>query len=148
MQPLAVQTSFVALVIVGAALPLSVSGELTPKEEAEAVLNAGIPFAQKMISEHSAFDPFGYAMKADGSIVAVPAHAQGEHLSSQQLIDNLAAAFRAGAAKGAYKVTAVFMVARAKPPGQPDETDVLQVGFDHVSGYGRLRNMQVTRKGV
>jgi len=54
----------------------------------------------------------------------VAAHAQGEHLSSQQLIDNLAAAFRAGATQGDYKVTAVLMVARVKPPGQSDRRGV------------------------
>jgi hypothetical protein len=84
---------------------------VNPKDEAEQVMNAGIPFAQKMLAAHGEFYPFGFAMTADGKVAAVAAASADEHPASQQVIDNLMSAFRSGAAAGHYKVTAVFFVA-------------------------------------
>jgi hypothetical protein len=119
----------------GATSVPSSGGGVTPKDEAEAVMNAGMPFAQKMLTEHGEFYPFGFAMNTDGTVVAVAGTSPNEHPPSQQVIDNLAAAFRAGASKGQYKVTAVFFDVRVQQPGNSDKTDAVQVGVEHVSGY-------------
>ncbi len=108
---------------------------MTPKDEAEVVMNAGIPFAQKMLTEHAEFYPFGFAMTAMNKVVAVATSATTEHPASQQVIDDLTAAFRAGASSGEYKATAVFIDVRALPPGKTEKTDAVQVGLEHVSGY-------------
>ena len=43
------------------------------KVDAETLLNSALPFAEKMLSEHGEFYPFGEAMKPDGQIVSVGA---------------------------------------------------------------------------
>lgn len=110
-------------------------GAVTPKEEAEQVMSAGISFAQKMLAAHGEFYPFGFAMTADGKVAAVAADAPDEHRPSRELIDNLMAGFRSGAARGHYKVTAVFFDVRVQQPGTSEKTDAVQVGLEHVSGY-------------
>jgi len=119
----------------GAAGVLSNGGSVPPKEEAEQVMDAGIPFAQKMLAAHGEFYPFGFAMTADGKVAAVAAGSSDEHPPSQQVIDDLMSAFRSGAAKGYYKVTAVFFDVRVQQPGTSEKTDAVQVGLEHVSGY-------------
>jgi hypothetical protein len=118
-----------------AGLVRSAEGQMTPKEESEAVMNAGIPFAQKMLAEHAEFYPFGFAMTAKNKVVAVAPPAPSEHPAPQQLIDALAAAFRAGASSREYKATAVFVDVRVQPPDKAEKTDAVQVGLEHVSGY-------------
>ena len=135
MRPIALWISALVVAAGGAGLLRSAEGQMTPKEEAEAVMNAGIPFAQKMLAEHAEFYPFGFAMTAKNKVVPVAPSAPAEHPASQQLIDDLAAAFRAGASSREYKSTALFVDVRVQPPGKTEKTDAVQVGLEHVSGY-------------
>jgi hypothetical protein len=40
----------------------------TPKDDVEKLMNALLPFAEKMLREHGEFYPYGGAMSADGKI--------------------------------------------------------------------------------
>ena len=135
MRTFAVWISAIAVAMAGATGGPSNGGAATPKDEAEQVMNAGIPFAQKMLAAHGEFYPFGFAMTADGKVAAVTADLPDEHPPSQQVIDKLVAAFRSGAANGHYKATALFFHVRVQQPGTSEKTDAVQVGLEHVSGY-------------
>ena len=135
MRPIAPWTLVLVVAAGGAGLVHWAEGQMTPKEESEAVMNVGIPFAQKMLAEHAEFYPFGFAMTAKNKVVAVAPSAPTEHPASQRLIDDLAAAFRAGASSREYKATAVFVDVRVQPPDKTEKTDAVQVGLEHVSGY-------------
>jgi hypothetical protein len=42
---------------------------MNAKADAETLLNAVMPFAERMLAEHGEFYPYGAAMKPDGEIV-------------------------------------------------------------------------------
>jgi hypothetical protein len=42
-----------------------------PKAETESLLNAALPFAQKMLKEHGEFYPYAFTLRADGTMAMV-----------------------------------------------------------------------------
>jgi hypothetical protein len=106
-----------------------------PKAEAEAVMNAGIPVARKLLAEHGEFYPYAMAMAKDGKVVAVAATTAGDHPASQDVIEGLVASLRAGASKGEYKASAVFFDVRVQQPSKKEKTDAVQVSLEHIAGY-------------
>lgn len=108
----------------------------TPKQEAEALMQAALPFAQKMLREHGEFFPYGAALLPDGKIGSVAAQPDNnQRPTSKEIIDLLSDAFRAGAAKGNYRATAIVANIVAVPPGKTERSDAIVVQLDHVSGY-------------
>ena len=105
------------------------------KSEVESLMNSALPFAEKMLAEHGEFFPFGEAMKPNGEIVSIGAQGESEQPPSQELIDILKNAFRAAAASGEYKATAIIYDIRTIPPGESEKTDAIAVALDHVDDY-------------
>jgi hypothetical protein len=89
--------------LVGALHGRALGEAMTPKEEVERLMNEGIPFAQKMLTEHGEFYPFGVVMTTTGEIRMVSATTDDEHPTSQELIDKLLAGFQKAAAAHEYK---------------------------------------------
>jgi hypothetical protein len=129
----------IAAVVTALAFPnlMATSPEsvVSPRDEAEEVLNAGLPFAQRRLGQYGEFFPFGFAMTSKGKVVAVPLSVQDEHPPSQTVIDELNAAFKAGASSGEYKATGLFVDVLAQPPGKAAKTDGVRVSLEHRSGY-------------
>ena len=105
------------------------------KSDVEDLMNAALPFAQEMLTNHGEFYPYGHAMKPDGEIVSVGAKGSSDHPPSQELIDILKHAFREGAASGEYKATAIVYDIFTIPPGETEKTDAIAVALDHVDEY-------------
>src|SRR5258708_30736337 len=101
----------------------------TPKEECEALMNAFLPFAEKMLAQHGEFYPVGGAMQVDGSIAAVATYDGDEQPPSQKIIDWLMEAFRAGAQQKKYKATALISDICTVPPGATEKTDAVAVAL-------------------
>ncbi len=59
------------------------------RQDIEELMNAMMPFAKKMLLEHSEFFPFGGAMKPDGEIVNVAGYDGREQPSSDDIINLL-----------------------------------------------------------
>jgi len=136
MQSLESRSAIVVLVVAIPCYALAGdSGTVTPKAEAEEVMNAGIPFAQKMLEAHGEFYPFALARATSGKVVAVAAPAAEEHPTSQQVIDQLVASLKTGVARGEYRATAIFADARVLPPGKRESTDAVRVSLEHIAGY-------------
>ncbi|MEJ0037682.1 MAG: hypothetical protein WDO68_16680 [Gammaproteobacteria bacterium] len=98
-------------------------------------MNTVVPFAEKMLSEHSEFFPYGAAMKPDGEIVSVAGYDGREQPPSQEIIDLLNAELRKDAALGLYKATAVVYDVRVVPPGSKTKSDAIAVALDHRDDY-------------
>jgi hypothetical protein len=94
-----------------------------------------MPFAEKMLTEHGEFFPFGAAMKPDGEIVYVGAYDGQERPPSQSLIDLLIGAFREHAVTGKYKATAIVYDVLIIPPGHDRKRDAISVALDHCENY-------------
>lgn len=60
-----------------------------PRDELDDLMNDILPFAQKMLSEHGEFFPYGTAITTKGEIIHIGASDGDEHPNSQQLIDIL-----------------------------------------------------------
>jgi hypothetical protein len=125
------------LVILGFVALLTLGAELvpTPKSQCEDLLNAVLPFAKKMLSEHGEFYPFGASMKPNGEIIQAASYDGRERPTSQSLIDILRDSFRAEAKSGAIIACATVYDVRTVPPGATAKTDAVAVELDHRDSY-------------
>jgi hypothetical protein len=103
----------------------------SPREDCQAVVDAFLPLARKLLTEHGEFFPFGAAMKPDGEITLVAAHDGREQPPSKDVIALLNSAFADSARNGEYKATAIFYDVRV---GE-DKKDAVAVSLDHREGY-------------
>ncbi|MBB1364742.1 hypothetical protein H5125_21660 [Shewanella sp. SR44-4] len=104
------------------------------KEESQELMDAVLPLAEKLLSEHGEFFPYGGAMTPDGKIVSVAAYDGDEHPPSLEVIEMLQKAFHTAAKNREYKATALVYDVRVQlANGEP--SDALAIELDHESGY-------------
>ncbi|WP_337879447.1 hypothetical protein [Rheinheimera sp.] len=104
------------------------------KEESQELMDAVLPLAEKLLSEHGEFFPYGGAMTSEGKIVSVAAYDGDEHPPSSAVIDMLHKAFHTAAKNKEYKATALVYDVRVQlANGEP--SDALAIELDHESGY-------------
>ena len=108
------------------------------KSDSEELMNSLIPFAEKMLSEHGEFFPYGGTMKPDGKIVSVAGYNGSEHPPSQEIIDLLHKAFRESAKAKECKATGLVYDVRVNLPESNEKSDALAIELDHASGYSVL----------
>lgn len=108
------------------------------KSDSEELMNSLIPFAEKMLSEHGEFFPFGGTMKPDGKIALVAGYNGTEHPPSQKIIDLLHKAFRQAAKAKECKATGLVYDVRVTLPASGEKSDALAIELDHASGYSVL----------
>jgi hypothetical protein len=102
-----------------------------PKDECQALVNAFLPLARKLLIDHGEFLPYGAAMRPTGEIVSVSALDGRERPPSKDLITLLKNSFASSARTGEYKATAIFYDVRI---GE-DKKDAVAVSLDHRDGY-------------
>ena len=105
------------------------------KEDCEAVMNAFVPFAQQMLSQHGEFLPFGGAMTPGGETVAVAGYDGNERPPSMDVIRQLKRAFVAAAKQGQYMATALIYDVRVVVPKSGQKSDAIAVALDHRDDY-------------
>ena len=105
------------------------------KADTEALMNALLPFAERMLTRHGEFFPFGGAMKPNGEIVNVAGYDGRERPSSNDLIELLNEGFRKDAKDGRYKATAVVYDVRVTLPSTTTLSDAIAVALDHRDNY-------------
>ena len=110
----------------------------TAKEECEDLMNAVVPFARQMLTQHREFYPFGGAIAADGKIVAVGGHTGDEHPAAKDVIALLENGFKEAAKGGKYRATALVMDMLVVPPGRDAKQDAIAVRLDHRDGYSAV----------
>ncbi len=121
--------------------PASTAGAESPalillaEEEAEFLMNQGLPFAEKMLAEHGEFFPFGSVLYADGSAATVSPHDDREQPPTTELLESLVDGIRTSAAAGTYKATAVFVNVRIEHPADGEPVDAIHIGLEHQDGY-------------
>jgi len=105
------------------------------KAESQELLNAALPFAEKMLSEHGAFYPYAYSMKLTGEIVSVAGYDGNDRPPSQAIIDLLQSSFKAEARAGIVKATAVVYDVWITDSHTGKKTDAIAVALDHRDNY-------------
>ncbi|HNB26245.1 MAG TPA: hypothetical protein PLR41_04750 [Alphaproteobacteria bacterium] len=123
-----------------------------PKQDCQALVDASLPFAWKMLAEFGSFHPYAAAMKATGEIVSVAAQDGRADPPAADVIRQLRNAFTEAARNGEYRATAVFYDVFAAKSAQEPKTDAVAVALDHRDGYSvvtlypyRIKDKALTR---
>jgi hypothetical protein len=106
----------------------------TPREECEELVKLLLPLAQKWLTEHHGFLPYGAAMAPSGQIVPTMA-LTGQSQDAKVLVSMLELGFRQGAAEGQWKATALVVDMIMIPPGKTAKQDGVAIRLDHRDGY-------------
>jgi hypothetical protein len=106
-----------------------------PKADSESLLNAALPFAQKMLREHGEFYPYAVTLRADGTTAMVAGYDGREKPPSLDIIDLLKRGLRADA--GAHKIIASAIVSDVLTTDSSTglKTDAISVALDHRDHY-------------
>ena len=125
------------------------------KSDCETLMNAVLPFAQKMLKDHGEFLPYGGAMSPTGEIFSVAGYDGRERPPSMDLIKLLRDGFRQSARSGEYKATAIVYDVRVTLPSSGANSDAIAVALDHRDDYSvvvmfpyRITNGQVVLGNV
>ncbi|WP_353645043.1 hypothetical protein [Mesorhizobium sp. WSM2239] len=105
------------------------------KTQAQILLDAVLPFAEKMLAEHGEFFPLAGALSPSGEVVSVGGHDGREHPPSTEIIELLASGLRQGANSGEYVATALVYDVRVTPPTATEPTDAIAAELEHQDGY-------------
>lgn len=107
----------------------------TPKQECEVLLNAMLPFAEKMLVQHRQLLSFGGALTENGQIVFSGRPPRGVHPASRDWTSILERGYQAGARAGRYRATSIVSDARVIPPGKSETTAAIAFRLDHRDGF-------------
>jgi len=105
------------------------------KQEAEALMNAGLPFAEKMLLKHGEFFPFASGMTENDEIRPVAVYEGVEHPESANVRASLIKTLRQSALNNEFKAIAIFSDVRVLPPSSKGKTDAVQVELEHRHQY-------------
>jgi hypothetical protein len=120
------------------ALPLPSLGDdaqtvMTPKDECDVLINAVVPFARQMLSQHHSFFPFGATMSPSGAVSRTETP-KGD-LPVGELRGLIEQGFVDGGRKGLYKATALVSDVTTVPPRKADKQRAVEVRLDHRDNY-------------
>jgi len=125
----------VALAADDSSLPESNVDPARVKRQAERVMNAGLPFAEKMLAEHSEFAPFGAVMLPQGLIQTVGANDRREQAPTEEIYEQLQAGLREGVVQQAHIAVATFAMVELRDPGSGEMLTAVHVALEHRDGY-------------
>lgn len=103
--------------------------------EHQYLLSKAQPFAEKLLSEHGEFFPYGMALDSSGKVIAVSINSTTEQPSSKEVIESLLRAFKVGANNGQYKATALVYDASITLSDSGRKSDAIAVNIEHSNGY-------------
>lgn len=110
----------------------------TAKAESEDLLNAALPVAERMLSEHGEFFPYAEALGSDGKFVSIGAHDGRERPPSKDVIELLKGGLKDGAKSGKYRATALVYDVRITLPAGAAKSDAIAVSINHRNRYSVL----------
>lgn len=109
---------------------------MTPKQEAEELMNGMLPVAKRMLQEYGEFFPYGGYMKPGGEIVHVGARDPiTDRPKSKDLIAILQKSFQKLVKKKQCKAVAMVYDVVVPLPKSNRKTDAIQVCVDHAESY-------------
>jgi len=108
----------------------------SPKQEAELLMNAVLPFAEQMLRQHGEFYPYGGIMRPDGSIAPVGMQdPTTDRPRSATVIETLRQELRARVERNEAKAAAIVFDVQVTPPGAGHKTDAIEVLVQHRDSY-------------
>jgi hypothetical protein len=109
---------------------------MSAKQESEALMNALLPLAEKMLRQYGEFYPYGGYMKPNGEIVEVGASdPDTDHPKSKDLIYVLRSSLQDLAERNECKAAAMVFDVTVTLPNSERKSDAIQVSLAHSEGY-------------
>lgn len=99
-----------------------------------ALMDAMVPLAKRMLAEYGEFFPYGAFMKLDGKIVDCGVSGEDEHPPSKELIEILSKDFKRRAANGEIRAAGICCNVRVARVGHPEKVDAVQIALEHENG--------------
>lgn len=126
-----------SLLLVAQAPSVADGGDDAPRarRQVERLMNAGLPFAEKMLAERGEFFPFGAVLLSEGKIRTVGAGDAGDDASSAEVYERLIDGIREGAGAREYRAAAVFALVELRDPADGALISAVHVALEHESGY-------------
>lgn len=109
---------------------------MTPKQEAEVLMNEILPVAERMLQKYGEFYPYGGYMKPDGTIVHIGANdADTDRPKSKDLLYILRSSLREMADGKECKAVALVFDVSTTLPNSGQKSDAVQLTIEHEGGY-------------
>ena len=105
------------------------------RDDAQALLAALIPFAEKTLRKYRAFHPFGGHVDAEGDVVWDAVHEAREMPAPADIIDMLVQLHRQQAWAGSSRACATVYDILTVPPGETAKRDAIAAAIEHADGY-------------
>ena len=103
------------------------------REDLNQLLDALIPFAQKLLSQQGQFLPFAAAINAAGGIRFLGGQAGGDNASPKEIQDHLLGELQQGARKGAFRAAGLCSDMHVRR-GEDAATSVIGISLEHSDG--------------
>jgi hypothetical protein len=104
------------------------------KQKAEQLINALMPFAEKMLTESGGFLPYGGVITPDDQVHLVQFAEDGETVKAQEIFDQANAALRSGAQEGKWTTTALVADVTVTRPGEQEAQQAVSFALDDAEG--------------
>jgi len=109
---------------------------MNPKHDAEKLIDAVLPFAERMLGQYGEFFPFGGYLRQDGTVVEVGAtDVSSDRPKSTDLINVLRSSLQQIARIEQCKAIAVVFEVAVVLPGSDRKSDAIQICIDHTDNY-------------
>lgn len=114
------------------AAPEKTAAPTAPETDVRELMNYGVALARQILRDHTGFHPFAFVLDTDGKIGQV-ALSEGRDHEGTVLLTTLGELLRARAGGGRYRAVAIMADVHIAHDGE--ETDAIQAGLEHASGY-------------
>lgn len=111
------------------------AGSERTRRQAQRVMNAGLPFAERALAEAGEFTPFGAVMLPDGLIQNVAPGSPRPDAPVEVLLEQLSHALRDAVSRDEYLVVAVFSMVEVRDPQDGATRSAVHVAVEHLAGY-------------
>lgn len=105
-----------------------------PKRQVERVMNAGLPFVERMLATRGEFAPFGAVMLREGLIQNLQTDSASD-ASAEQIFQGLMKGLIRGVVSGEYKAVGVFAMVEMRQPDGMGTQSAVHVALEHSEGY-------------
>ena len=104
------------------------------QKEVERVLNAGLPFAERILDAKGEFAPFGAVMLEKGLIQTLTPDS-ADNATSESMLQSLVIGLRRGANSGDYRAVGIFAMVEMRDPKGEGTFSAVHVGLESRDGY-------------
>jgi hypothetical protein len=117
--------------------PADLPPSVEAQQDVRLLVDTSLAVARKTLSEQGDFHPFAFFMKADGGLQRLTPKADAALPEPEAMLQLLQQSFRERAAAGECRAVAVVADVVIALPGGSGQSDALQIGLEHRSGWCR-----------